>query len=380
MNMKTFSKNHGLVLATAALCLGSASGLQGATVNVSVVNNSFSPASVTANVGDTVLWTWPSGSFSHNVTSTSSTPAWTPSATENGPVTFSHTFTAAGSYPYECTIHAACCGMVGSVTINAAPKVPPTVAIINPTAGAVFRAPANVTLQATASSSDATITSVQFLNGSTVLATVTSAPYTTTTGNLAAGNYTLSAVATDSVLLKSTNSVSIIVDAPPVVAISSPVNGTVFSSPANVTIQATASSPGGGSVTNVQFLVGSTVISNRQVTPFVATASNLTTGNYTLAAIASDNFGVQTTNSVATSVVTPVSTVISALQSSPGRFQFSYAANAGLSYVVQKSTNLTSSVWVPLATNQAAANPVIFVDTLATNSPAFYRVDRLPNP
>src|SRR5262249_33710778 len=30
---------------------------------------------------------------------------------------FSHTFNAAGSFPYYCTPHGACCGMVGTVTV-----------------------------------------------------------------------------------------------------------------------------------------------------------------------------------------------------------------------------------------------------------------------
>jgi len=377
--MKKLLKVSATTAAVAAsFSVASPLALQGATVTVSVENDFFSPSSANINVNDTVLWSWPSGSFEHNVTSESSKAAWTPSATQNGPVTFSHQFTSAGTFPYECTIHAACCGMVGSVTVAAA-NVPPTVTISSPASGTAYRAPATVAIQATTSDSDATVTSVQFLLGTTVLSTATSSPFAATASNLAAGNYTLSAVATDSVGAKNTNSVNIIVDAPPAVTITSPANGSVLSAPANVTIQATASSAG-GTVTNVQFLVGSTVVSNRTAAPFAATASNLTTGGYTLAAIASDNVGVQTTNSVAISVVTPVPTTLSALQRSPGRFQFSYGANAGLSYVVQKTTNLTSAIWIPIATNQAAGNPAIFVDSQATNSPGFYRVGRLPNP
>jgi phage baseplate assembly protein gpV len=34
--------------------------------------------------------------------------------------TFSHTSTAAGTFPYYCTPHGVCCGMVGTVTLNEA--------------------------------------------------------------------------------------------------------------------------------------------------------------------------------------------------------------------------------------------------------------------
>ena len=380
MTMKLLLKTSGAAAAMAgAVWLASPTELPAATVNVSVESNlTFVPSSSSINVNDTVLWTWTVNSDDHNITSTSNPAGWTPSSTVSYPASFSHTFTTAGTFPYECTIHAAE-NMKGTITVAAAPNVPPTMAITNVASGTVFRTPANITLQAKASDSDATITSVQFLNGSAVLATVTSAPYVTTTGNLTAGNYAFSAVVTDSVLLKNTNSVNVIVDAPPVVTITNPAIGTVFSSPANVTFQATATSPG-GSVTNVQFLVGSNVVSNRTTAPFAATTGNLSAGSYTLAAIASDNLGVQTTNSTAISVVTPVPITLSALPASPGRFQFSYGANAGLNYVIQKTTNLSSSVWLPIATNQATGNPAIFVDTQATNSPGYYRVGRVPNP
>ena len=168
---------------------------------------------------------------------------------------------------------------------------------------------------------------------------------------------------------------------PPNIAITNPVNGAVFSAPANVTIQATATdSNSGGSVTNVQFLVGSSVLANKTTAPFFAVTNNLAAGSYTLSAIASDNVGLKATNSVAISVVTPLPLVIGAPQVPAGGFQFSYPANVGLSYIVQQSTNLAASGWITFFTNTAASNPVVFVDNHATNNPGFYRVGLLPNP
>jgi cellulose 1,4-beta-cellobiosidase len=71
----------------------------------------------------------------------------------------------------------------------------PTVSLS--TNGTTFTAPATITLTATASETGGTISSVQFLNGSTVLATVTSSPYTFTWTGVAAGTYSLTAKATD---------------------------------------------------------------------------------------------------------------------------------------------------------------------------------------
>jgi len=72
----------------------------GATANVTVnnaISGGFVPANTSINVGDTVLWTWPSGSIFHNVTSTSSPQAWPASDNLSGPATFSNTFTTAGT-------------------------------------------------------------------------------------------------------------------------------------------------------------------------------------------------------------------------------------------------------------------------------------------
>jgi len=77
----------------------------------------FTPSSVTIHTGDTVLWMWSSGGHS----STSGSPGmpgglWDSGILNQG-ATFMHTFNTAGSFPYYCTVHGACCGMVGSVTV-----------------------------------------------------------------------------------------------------------------------------------------------------------------------------------------------------------------------------------------------------------------------
>src|SRR5262249_16783202 len=61
---------------------------------------------------------------------------------------------------------------------------------------------------------------------------------------------------------------------PPTVTITNPVNNAMFTPPANVSIQATASDPG-GSVTNVQFLVGAAVGSNDTTLPYSAPPHHL---------------------------------------------------------------------------------------------------------
>jgi len=122
-------------------------------------------------------------------------------------------------------------------------------------------------------------------------------------------------------------------------------------------------------------------LANSVIAPFAALTNNLAPGVYTLSAVASDNNGAKATNSVAISVVTAATpTIIGPQSSPPANFQFSYSANVGLRYVVERSADLASTSWTPVSTNTAISNPQSFVDANATNNPGFYRVRLLPNP
>ncbi len=63
---------------------------------------------------------------------------------------------------------------------------------------------------------------------------------------------------------------------------------------------------------------------------------------------------------------------------SGGQFSFNYSANVGLTYVVQKSSDLVN--WSPIFTNVASSNPVHFTNNLPLSRVDYYRVARLPNP
>jgi len=172
------------------------------------------------------------------------------------------------------------------------------------------------------------------------------------------------------------------VGTPPAVTITNPASGTVFAAPANVTIRASASDTGGGgTVTNVQFLVDANIVGNDTVAPYSAVTNNLAAGAHTLSAVAADSNGLKNTNSTAISVVTPVTVVLSAPQPVPtGKFRFTYTANTGLSYIVQRSTNLLSANWTTLVTNLAGSGSINYTDLNTTVKLEFYRVGRLPNP
>src|SRR5262245_53639723 len=75
----------------------------------------FSPATVTVNVGDTVEGQWMSGT--HTTTRSEPPETWD-SGIVSAPHVFSHTFTEVGTFPYVCTIHQAL-GMTGTVKVQA---------------------------------------------------------------------------------------------------------------------------------------------------------------------------------------------------------------------------------------------------------------------
>ena len=90
---------------------GTTGGTTGSTSNtITVSNNRFDPATTTVPPGTTVTWTWAQGSASHNVTFDDGTKSPTQPAG-----TYARTFASAGSYPYQCSIHA---GMTGTITVK----------------------------------------------------------------------------------------------------------------------------------------------------------------------------------------------------------------------------------------------------------------------
>lgn len=127
LHRRSFAKLLGMLgLTAAAPALA-----QGKTVDVSIKNSPkgvFVPATVNVSVGDTVTWTNP-GVITHTVTFDPA-KAMTPSDVvlpggaapfDSGDMeedaTFSHTFTAKGTYKYVCKYHEMM-GMVGTVVVS----------------------------------------------------------------------------------------------------------------------------------------------------------------------------------------------------------------------------------------------------------------------
>jgi plastocyanin len=175
------------------LLTGSAFPALPATVLVQMVNFRFQPQFLTVNTGDTVLWTNTVATTFHNVVSSNN--VWAPPALFTSPGTFQFTFTSPGDYGYFCSPHHSF-GMTGMITVQGVNQ-PPTVSLTNPQAGTTFAAPANITLMASATAANGTVTNVDFLSGTSLLGNDTANPFEHVASSLPAGSYTFTARATD---------------------------------------------------------------------------------------------------------------------------------------------------------------------------------------
>lgn len=192
------------------------------------------------------------------------------------------------------------------ITVNQAPRVTnqaPSVSIVKPVAGAVFNAPATIAISADATDNDGLISKVEFFQGTTKLGEKSSSPWTFNWNNVPSGSYSLTATATDNSGSKTTSSaVNITVRAYPIISITSPVSGSSFTAPANITIAANASDPD-GKISKVEFFNGTSSIVSLNAAPWTFTWNDVAAGTYSLTAVATDNSGLKTTSAAITLTV-----------------------------------------------------------------------------
>ncbi len=196
-----------------------------------------------------------------------------------------------------------------SATVAMRVNAPPTVSLTSPANNAVFNAPASITLTAGAADADGQIAKVEFFQGTTLLATVTGAPYTYTWSGIAAGNYSLSARATDNDGAAATSAaVSVNVNAPPTVTLTAPANNAVISAPASITLSA-AASDADGNIAKVDFYQGTRLIGTATAVPYSYTLASVAAGSYSYSAVATDNQGATTRSAAITVIVNAPPTV-----------------------------------------------------------------------
>ena len=196
-----------------------------------------------------------------------------------------------------------------TVTITAS-DTPPTVSLTAPANNAKYLAPANVTLTASASGVEANtpISQVEFLDGSTVLATLTASPYTFVWNNAPVGTHSLTAKATDSgggITTSAARSITVsATNTPPTVSLTAPANNATVQAPVDVLVSASATAPEvNDTLSKVEFYQGTTLIGSASASPWQITWVKPAAGVYSLTAKATDAQGATTSSAARTLTV-----------------------------------------------------------------------------
>jgi cellulose 1,4-beta-cellobiosidase len=177
----------------------------GFTTGITITNNGPAISSWTLGYsysGNQTLSSGWSGNWSQSgknvtVTNVSWNGALATGASANFGANFNYTGT--NTAPTTFTLNGNTCnGSSGGSGIS--------VSLTSPASGASFTAPATIPLAATASESGATISKVEFFNGTTLLSTATASPYTFSWTSVPAGTYSLTAEAFDSTGATATSS------------------------------------------------------------------------------------------------------------------------------------------------------------------------------
>jgi hypothetical protein len=175
-----------------------------------------------------------------------------------------------------------------------APNKPPSVTLTSPSPGALIPTGSAITIAATASDSDGSITKVEFYrNGTTILGTATSAPYRTSWVNAAAGTHTLTAKAYDNKNGTATSmaiTVSVVDNQLPMGAMTSPSQGAFAATGSAIELAATATDAD-GRVVRVEFLDGSRLVGQAVDPPFAVSWTASAPGVHALSARATDDRG-----------------------------------------------------------------------------------------
>ena len=182
------------------------------------------------------------------------------------------------------------------------PNTLPTVSITSPANNATFVLPNTVTIDASASDADGTITNVEFLVDNVVVGSDNTSPYSFN-WTAVVGTHQLKARATDNSSGQTTSSIVTVIvgnNIVPTVSLTSPSNGASFIAPAVVNMTSTANDAD-GTVAQVEFFVDNVSVGIDNATPFsFGWTSAAPFGFRQLKAVATDNNGASTTSNIIT--------------------------------------------------------------------------------
>jgi hypothetical protein len=186
-----------------------------------------------------------------------------------------------------------------------------------PAPGAVYTTGDAVNMSAQATDSHG-VASVQFYVGATLLGTDTTAPYSFTWANVPSGAHSLTARAVDVYGAAATSapiSITVLANAVPTVALTSPASGSTYAGPASIAMSATASDSD-GTVDRVEFYAGTSLLSTDTTAPYAFTWNSGGDGVFSLTAQAVDNRGARSISNASTVTVARLATSVAAVPAS----------------------------------------------------------------
>lgn len=282
--------------------------------------------------------------------------AWTPSAT--GVVSLTARVTDSTGQSVTSS----------AVSVTVATAVP-TVSLTAPAAGANIGLGAATTLTATAAATGgATVSRVDFLAGATTIATVLTAPYTTTWTPTVTGITALTARVTDSNGTTVTSSAVNVNVLGPTVALTAPANLAIVATNSSVSLTATASAVAPATVSRVDFFAGSTLVGSATSAPYTITWTASPSGSVSITARVVDSNGIAVTSSSVTVTVSTSAPTVTLT-----------APASGANVTLGASTTLTATA---AATGGATVSRVDFLagtTTIATVLTAPYTTTWTPS-
>lgn len=226
----------------------------------------------------------------------------------SAPYAFNWSGVAAGSYALTAvaTDNEGNTSTSAPVAVQVVDNAAPSVSLIAPAPNARIVG-STVTLNATASDGDGTISKVEFFQGGTKIGERTASPYTLTWSGVSPGSYVLTAVATDNLGTKTSSEpagVTVVANQNPTVSLTSPSAGTGYTEPAAIVVSASASDSD-GSVSKVSFYANGGLIGEATTAPYAISWTGVAAGTYALTAVAFDDAGGSTTSAVVSVSVNP---------------------------------------------------------------------------
>lgn len=170
----------------------------------------------------------------------------------------------------------------------------PVVTITSPEAGAVFDPPATITVEVDASDADGTVERVDFYNGSTLVGSDTSAPWSLTVSGVPSGRYRIRVRAIDNQGKPSRAArATIYVNQPPVCSLRAPADGKVYrDAPAESVLLKAGARDRDNAVGKVEFYLNGESVGSDVEAPYEVTLSDVEAGTYTVGAVAVDERGL----------------------------------------------------------------------------------------